>query len=801
MAAKTKKPAKTQSAVNAERVRMALLARANAIAGLTPEILASHLEEFDRGYLRQAARVWQKIRDRDDQVKTVAGKREMAASLLDWEILTADASPEAAAQKEALDYFYENLTATDALDENKRGGVSTLIAQMLDAVGKKYAVHEIVWQPVPDSVGKSLYESASGPTNPNPKSQTDSGAGAPHITAELRFVPLWFFNNTTARLRYMTSEADITGVELEDGGWVVTVGAGLMEATSIAYLFKRLPLSSWLNFCEKFGIPGLHGKTDARKGSDEWNAMLEAIANFGQDWAILTNTSASINPIEVKNTGGLPHPDLVDRMDRAIARLWRGGDLSTMSKEGSAIGSQPQDKEAHKIEAADALLVSETLHHYVDTHVLRYCFGENVEAKAYFKLKPTVDFDAKQELQIDDMLIKWGVPRGIRDLLERYGRPEIAADDEPALGSAGVPPADEGRPDPRQNPGLPAPLANEPSPLWQGAGRTLSAGGTPALPFKLSAAASVSAARRAALAPILHRLLALSRIADPDAQRAALEQFHADLPALQRAVLAAAPGMAKTLENILGAAMVDGACRGTGSLPVDGEAAGLRGTGSLPVALPNEQPRVGSGVRAGGQFMSPDGAGGGGGSPAASKTREKLPKRVSSLDAQRRLRANNGHGEDIAAQDIDPATGKPRVINFGRAMVAHNQSDGLKYHERYEYLDQAQATVRLGKMTEQANPSGRQVRYYGYVFDDGSKKGHGVLVLVGVKNNEAFSVFYRDAGKLKFEGLANQMARPSQNISDEQPPESVIRAIVAAYMGAADCPHHRKPSLPSQPKK
>jgi len=676
MAAKTKKPAKTQSAVSAERVRMALLARANAIAGLTPEILASHLEEFDRGYLRQAARVWQKIRDRDDQVKTVAGKREMAASLLDWEILTADDSPEAAAQKEALDYFYENLTATDALDENKRGGVSALVAQMLDAVGKKYAVHEIVWQPSP--------------------------AG---LTAQLRFVPLWFFNNTTARLRYMTSEADITGVELEDGGWIVTVGPCLMEATSIAYLFKRLPLSSWLNVCEKFGIPGLHGKTDARKGSDEWNAMHEALANFGQDWAILTNIAASITPIEVKNTGGLPHPDLVDRMDRAIARLWRGGDLSTMSKEGSAIGSQPQDKEAHKIEAADAMLVSETLHHYVDTYVLRYCFGENVEAKAYFKLKPTVDFDAKLELEIDAALIKWGVPRGIRDLLERYGRPEIAADDTPA---APPPP--------------PPPLMNNEECRMKN-GQT-----TDALPLANSDHSTFSilhstlaAKRREALAPILHRLLEIDRIADPAAQRAALEQFHADLPALQRAVLASAPGMAATLEKVIATALVDGAS-GTGSLPV-----GSGGTGFQPVGLPNMAPRRGDTDWDESKYSRDrDGkfAPKGGGASGASQSKMRGKERARVVAAIHEARRRQGEVRNVTTIDglgnisIGLGASGDKDADFkGGWGAAHWQGKHAESSEHAvaDLLTRGKVEPHTDRTTGKNDPSKRDLRHNGWL--------------------------------------------------------------------------------------
>ena len=46
----------------------------------------------------------------------------------------------------ALEYFYENLRCENALDRAERGGFKLLARQMMDAVGKKFAVHEMVWK-------------------------------------------------------------------------------------------------------------------------------------------------------------------------------------------------------------------------------------------------------------------------------------------------------------------------------------------------------------------------------------------------------------------------------------------------------------------------------------------------------------------------------------------------------------------------------------------------------------------------------------------------------------------------------
>jgi hypothetical protein len=502
---------KTQAALSAERVKLHLQSRFNPIRGLTPDTLSSHLENFDLGYLRYAALAWQKIKDRDDTVLAVTEKRELQVSLLDWDILTIDDSPEATRHKEALEDFYNNLTATDAIDSNRRGGVALLVRQMMQAVGHKYAVHEIVWNP--------------------------RGAA---FTAEFRFVPLQFFENTTGRLRFLQQEGAAQGVDLEDDGWMVTVGRGLMEATSVAYLFKQLPLKDWLILCEKFGLPGLHGKTDAKEGSEEWSKMRDALANFGIDWAILTNLAAQVETIEVKNAGNQPHPALVDRMDRAIARLWLGGDLSTMSKDGAAVGSMPQDNQAEILERADAEMITETLQHYVDAAVIRYRFG-NAQPKAYFKLKPTVDVNIERELKVDEFLLRSGVPRGINELLRRYNRPEPDAGDELAKAPAAAP-----------APGTGAPLANQ---YFSQA--ELRSRGRESL-FKAAAAKRLTAAQQEAFRPVADRLQAIANAPTEAEQRSLVARFRADLPDLSAQVMAKAPELAAVLEEVIGTALVDG---------------------------------------------------------------------------------------------------------------------------------------------------------------------------------------------------------------------------------------------------
>ncbi len=507
-----KTPSSPVNAVGAERARQHIQTRFNPIRGLTPAKLARYLDSFWAGNLRECAILWQKIIERDDQVKTCSAKRIRATPALNYEILPVDNSPEAKTHADALKAFYNNLTAVNALDENERGGVRLLLKQMLSCIGMKYAVHEIVWAP---------------------------GANS-QMTATFRFIPLQFFENTTGRLRFLKSDFDVYGVSLDDffgeGGWMVTTGDGLMEASSVAYMFKNMPLKAWVGYCEKYGTPGLHGKTGAAKGSPEWDAMVTALANFGEDLAIVTNDGASITPIEVKSAGNIPHPPLVDRMDRGLSRLWIGGDLATMSQGGSGgVGSNPQQDDVSKLRDEDAALLTDTLQAYVDKRIIEYRFGPGVAPKAYFKLSPPAEVNIDREIKIDQFLIDVGVPRGKKDLLARYNRPELAAGDEPAQARAAAP---------SPFPGIAAVNEKPVNARFE--------------VYRSQALRSLSQAQAAALRPLTDRLSEILGIEDETAQDAALLKLQNDMPGLLKSINADEQ-LATVWQNILGTALASGA--------------------------------------------------------------------------------------------------------------------------------------------------------------------------------------------------------------------------------------------------
>lgn len=390
---------KTVSQVSEIRVKHSMRARFNPIKTLTPDTLSSMLDGFHSGYLKSAALTWEAIEHRDDVIFGVATKRKKSVSRLNWEVLTVDDSDEAKKQQEALTYFYNNLTATNACDANEKGGFSLLIRQMMDAIGKKYAVHEIIFDPRVDEAGSDAFQ----------------------VTANFRFVPLWFFENRDGKLRFLLNEGSTEGIELEPGAWLVTVGDGLMEACSIAYLFKHLPLRDWLVYCERNGMPGVKGVTDAPPNSAQWECAREAVEDFGAEFHALMSRGTDIEAIDLSAKGELPYPALIDRMDRAIAALWRGSDLATLSR-ANGVGASVQSDETAILEADDAAMISETLNVQVDRFVINHLFG-NVAVKAYVRLIPNIRKNVNDEIALYRSLYELGVPIALSDVRERFNLP------------------------------------------------------------------------------------------------------------------------------------------------------------------------------------------------------------------------------------------------------------------------------------------------------------------------------------------------------------------------------------------
>jgi len=501
------------SVIDPARVWRYKLTRFNPVRNLTPDVLATQIEDFRIGYLRYLALTMEAVAERDETLASVIPKRRFDISSCRWEIMAVEgADPgEAEKHKQALRFFYENAQATHAVDLNQRRGVSLLFEQMINARLYKYATHEILWRPSSDG-----------------------------LTAVFNFVPLYFFENRTGKMRFLLNDFDFYGVDLADGGWMITAGECLMIPCVIAYLFKAMALKSWVLYCEKQGTPGVHGKTKSAKGTPEWESFKDAVAALAADFSAVTSIDDVIEKIDLAAAGTLPFPALIEEMKRAMMTIWRGADLSTLSAQGGeGQGASLQEKETHAIRQGDGKLITETLNLQVDPQVIAWNFGEGVRPLAYVKVVVPPLVDVNKEIAIDNHLEAHGVPVSVNGALDRLGR-AAAADDEEVLQPVVTPEA----PAPKGEDEL-GNIANESHETRQLLG---------------SAIEKLKHLDARTVAPLMDRLAGIAEITNEKLFRAAVEQFQRDLPS-ELSAIPAGPA-ADLFSNTLGAALLNGMAEG-----------------------------------------------------------------------------------------------------------------------------------------------------------------------------------------------------------------------------------------------
>lgn len=403
--------------VSAERVRMEKQTRFNPLRNWTPEVLVRQLEAWSRGEIAALAWVMEWLEKHDDIIATVAPKAKAAVSRWGYDILPKDeidARFKQAAQDQQgfLQEFYQSLETGDAVELEERGSMRLLVQQVMDGYGKGYAAHHIIWKP-----------SAGG------------------LRAELVKVPTWFFEVTTGRLRFLPSAGTTRGVDLDTLGgtdaWMISRGRGVMAAGVLARMFKQLPLQDWLTYCDRHGMPAFIGKTAAAKGTAGWSDMASAVAAIGSEFGAVVNQGDVIEVLNLAASGEVPYEKLIDRMDRAQVMLWRGGDLSTMSR-ANGTGSNPQQEDSDELDADNASWVSETLNRNLTARALAWKFG-TMPVLCELRLRTKTRDNLTAEIGIVTAAKDMGVRVSKAWFLGKFGVVEADAA-EPALGEATPPP-------------------------------------------------------------------------------------------------------------------------------------------------------------------------------------------------------------------------------------------------------------------------------------------------------------------------------------------------------------------------
>ncbi|MBQ5795800.1 MAG: DUF935 family protein [Kiritimatiellae bacterium] len=376
---------------------MEQMMKGNPLWGANPDRLVRAVTGWDAGYISDMARLIEAYELHDDTAKSCVRKRDAAVARCEHTILIEEGSeddPRAQLHRDILKKFWAGIRCTSAFNRSQKGGLRLLKKQMMSAQSIGWSCHNIVWD------------------ISNPKA----------ISAEFIHLPMWHFENITGVLRFKPLATDVYGVPMAVGEWLVNTGDAIGPAVALACCTKRLSLQDWMLFSERAATPGLLGKTGAMPGTDAWKEMTKMLKDWGRQWTGLVDRDSEVTTVSLNGSGEPPMPRLVERMDRAIATLYRGADLSTISK-GEGLGASLQGEESDTLEADDCIALSEALHEQVDRYVIRYMTGDD-EPLAYIWIEPVSKPNIDAEIKMDDFLLRSGIKLSKRDMLQRYGRTE-----------------------------------------------------------------------------------------------------------------------------------------------------------------------------------------------------------------------------------------------------------------------------------------------------------------------------------------------------------------------------------------
>jgi len=273
-------------------------------AGLTPGRLAAMLRDAAQGDHRAYLTLAEEMEERDPHYASVLATRKRAVSGLE---ITVEAASDEAADVDLADAVRDLV----ALPE-----IGDLLPDLLDALGKGYAVAEIIW----DRTGRTWRPERYEWRDPR------------HFVFDLE-------DGRTLRL---LDEADMMrGIPLAPYKFIVHVPrlksglpirGGLARLVAVSHMCKSYALTDWLAFAEVFGMPLRLGRYGPSASEDDIRKLVSAVANIGTDAAAVIPESMRIEFVEggkVAAGGQELFQRLAEWLDRQVSKAVLGQTMTT----------------------------------------------------------------------------------------------------------------------------------------------------------------------------------------------------------------------------------------------------------------------------------------------------------------------------------------------------------------------------------------------------------------------------------------------------------------------------------------
>ena len=381
--------------------------------GLTPVKLAEIFKEADAGDVLRQMELFEEMEEKDPHLFSQLQTRKNAVTGLDFEIIPFSDDPR---DKEIADFIEEQINGIESLED-----VET---DLLDAIGKGFAVSEIMW-----------------------------GYDEGHVVVreiKSRHQKRFFWDSLDDSFKVRTKDAP-EGILLPTNKFIVhrykarsghTSRAGILRVVAWMYLFKNYDLKDWVSFAEVYGLPLRLGKYAPGASEADKVALMQALVQIGADAAGIIPDGTSIDFITTEKTSS---SDLYERLarycDEQISKAILGQTLTSDSGGGSYAQSKTHNDVRHDLTVADCKSLASTLRRDLIRPLCIFNFGED-------KRVPHIRFDCEESEDltqtatiIGTLVNEVGLRVPTSFIYKKFSIPEPEADEEvaaPRSTSAGL---------------------------------------------------------------------------------------------------------------------------------------------------------------------------------------------------------------------------------------------------------------------------------------------------------------------------------------------------------------------------
>ena len=384
--------------------------------GLTPVRLAEIFKEADAGDVLRQAELFEEMEEKDPHLFSQLQTRKNAVTGLDYEVIPFNTDDPR--DKEIAKFVEAQIGGIEGFEE--------VMLDLLDAIGKGFAVSEIMWS-------------------------YDEG----HVVVgdiRSRHQKRFFWDSVDDSFKVRTQEAP-EGILLPKNKFIVhkykarsghPSRAGVLRVVSWMYLFKNYTLKDWVAFCEVFGMPLRLGKYQPGASEEDKRALMHALVAIGADAAGIFPDGTTI---EFVNTEKTSSTDLYERLarycDEQISKAVLGQTLTSDSGGGSYAQSKTHNEVRHDLTVADCKALAATLRRDLIRPLCIFNFGEDKRIP-YLRFDCEEGEDLVQTANIVGTLIeKTGLSVPTSYLYKKFSIPKPEAGEEiakpPSAAGAGSP--------------------------------------------------------------------------------------------------------------------------------------------------------------------------------------------------------------------------------------------------------------------------------------------------------------------------------------------------------------------------